>query len=223
MSKTTIISLGGSVIVPDNVDVKFLRGFKKTIENFKGRKFVIICGGGKTARKYQEAASDVTKVDNVQLDWLGIYATRLNALLMRYMFGNNAQDPIVVDPNEKIHFKKNIILAAGYKPGWSTDFDAVLIAKQLKVKEIVNMSNIDYVYDKDPKKHKNAKALKQISWKNFRKLVGSSWSAGLNMPFDPIAAKEASNSKIKVIVIGKDLGNLKNYLDGKGFRGSVIN
>lgn len=224
MRKTAVISLGGSLIAPDGIDTGFLKGFKKVIESHvkKGSRFVIICGGGKTARNYQEAASGAANVRTEDLDWIGIYATRLNALLLRYIFGKNAQDPIIANPNEKIIFRKNIAIAAGWKPGWSTDYDAVLLAKQLKVKEIANMSNIDYVYDRDPKKYKDAKPIRRMSWRQFRLLVGSSWTAGLNAPFDPVAAKEAEKEGLKVAIMGKKLDNLSSYLSQKGFKGTVI-
>src|SRR3989344_2892885 len=133
MPKTIVLSLGGSLIAPDKIDTNFLMKFKKIIEKYvkKGCKFVIICGGGKIARELQQAASKVSKLTDEELDWLGIYATRLNALLIRYIFGHNSQDPIIADPNGKINFQKNIIIAAGWKPGWSTDYDAVLFAKNL--------------------------------------------------------------------------------------------
>ncbi len=224
MPKATIISLGGSLIAPDGIDTIFLRQFKEIIERRakKGDKFVIICGGGKTARKYQEAASELMAADNEELDWIGIYATRLNALLLRYIFGKNTQDPIVVNPTEKINFKKSIVIAAGWKPGWSTDYDAVLLAKQLKAKEVVNMSNIDYVYGKDPRKYSDAKPIESISWKDFRKIIGSKWTAGLNAPFDPIAAKEAEKLKLRAVIIGRNLDNLGKCLDNKNFKGTVI-
>src|SRR3989338_5313287 len=111
MPKATIISLGGSLIAPDNIDIQFLKGFKAVIEEHikNGNKFVIICGGGKTARKYQEAASELMAAGNEELDWIGIMATRLNALLLLYIFGKNTQDPIVANPTEKINFKKSIV------------------------------------------------------------------------------------------------------------------
>jgi len=222
--KTIIMSLGGSVIVPDNIDVKFLKNFKKIIEKFlkKNYKFVIICGGGKTARDYQKAASGIIKLNNEDLDWLGIHATRLNAHLMKTLFENTAENEIVNNPTKKRKFDKKIIIAAGWKPGWSTDYDAVLLAKNLKVKTIINMSNIDYVYDSDPKKNKNAKKIENICWKHFRKISGNKWKAGLNKPFDPIAAKEAEKSKLKVLIIGKNLSNFENLLSNKKFKGTII-
>ena len=224
MPKIVVLSLGGSLIVPGSYDTDFLRKFKKLIESYvkKGYKFAIICGGGKLARNIQEAASEISKISDEDLDWLGIYATRLNALLLRYIFGANTQDPIIANPNDKLVFKKNIIIASGWIPGWSTDYDAVLLAKNLGAREVINMSNVDYLYNKDPKKHSNAKKIEKISWIDFRKMVGTKWKAGLSVPFDPIAAKEAQESGIRVNIIGKDLGNLKNLLEGKKFKGTSI-
>jgi uridylate kinase len=217
------MSLGGSVIVPNKIDVKFLKGFKKIIGKYakKGYRFVIICGGGKLARNFQKSAAEYN-FSNEGLDWLGIYATRINADFIKKMFDNIAENIIVKNPTSKIKFTKKILIAAGWKPGWSTDYDAVLLAKNLKIKTIINMSNIDYVYDKDPKKNKNAKKIKSISWKEFRGIVGNKWKAGLNLPFDPVAAKEAEKLGLKVSIIGKSLKNFENLLNNKEFMGTVI-
>ncbi len=222
--KTIIMSLGGSVIVPDKIDVNFLLGFKKIIERFtkKNYRFVVYCGGGKTARNYQKAASQIVKLNNEDLDWLGIYATELNAHFIETLFGNIAGNGIVKNPTSKIKFNKKILIAAGWKPGWSTDYDAVLLAKNLKIKTIINMSNIDYVYDKDPRKNKNVKRIKNISWKEFRSIIGNKWKAGLNKPFDPVAAKEAEKLGLKVSIIGKSLRNFENLLNNKKFDGTII-
>ena len=224
MSKTIVLSLGGSLIVPNDIDINFLKNFKKTIEKYinKDYKFVIYCGGGKLARNLQYAASEITKLSNEDLDWLGIYATRLNAQLIRIIFKNNAESVIFDDPTIKINFNKNIIIAAGWLPGWSTDYDAVLTAKNLDVKEIINMSNVDYVYDKDPKKYKEAKKIEKISWEDYAKLIDTKWKAGMNVPFDPVAAKEAQKSGIKVFIIGSNLNNFENLLNARKFKGTTI-
>ena len=224
MAKTVVISLGGSLIHPNEVDIEFLKNFRKLIERFtlRGFRFVIYCGGGKLARKMQDAASRITKPENIDLDWLGIHATRLNAELVKTIFGKDAEDFLIVNPNDKIKFTKKIIVACGWLPGWSTDFDAVLAAKNLGIKEIINMSNVDYVYDKDPRKFKGAKKLGRVKWKEFRKLIDTKWHAGMNAPFDPIAAKEAEKIKTRVNFIGKDLKNLEKLLEGKKFEGTVI-
>jgi len=224
MPKTFVISLGGSLIFPDDLDKKFLINFKKIIEKFlkKNYKFVIICGGGKLARNFQQVASEARRLSNKDLDWIGIYATKINAYLLKSIFNNNAEENIISNPNQKIIFKKNIIIASGWLPGWSTDYDAVLLAKNVGVRELINMSNVDYVYNKNPNKYKDARKIKKISWQEFRKLIGNIWKAGLNVPFDPIAAKEAEKSKINVFVIGRNLKNFQNILDGKKFKGTII-
>ena len=57
----------------------------------------------------------------------------------------------------------------------------------------------------------------------FRKIVGSKWDPGLNLPFDPVAAKLGEKLKLKVIVMnGKPLSNLSNFLRGKAYKGTVI-
>ena len=224
MPKTIVLSLGGSLICPDDFDFNFLRGFMQLVEKYakKNYKFAIICGGGRLARNFQQIASQSKKLRNEELDWLGIHATKINAYLVKSLFGKNANDLVVSNPNKKISFKKNILVASGWLPGWSTDYDAVLLAKNLGVKEVVNMSNVDYVYDKDPKKHKDAKKIEKMGWSQYSRMIGHKWKAGMNIPFDPVAAKEAQKSGIKVSIVGNNLKNLESLLDGKNFRGTTI-
>lgn len=224
MPKIIVLSLGGSLICPSDFDFVFLKKFRQIIEVYSKHsyKFVIICGGGKLARTFQEIASKNKKLSNEELDWLGIYATKINAYIVKSIFGNSAEDFVVSNPTQKLNLKKNIVVASGWKPGWSTDYDAVLLAKNFKVMEVINMSNIDYVYDKDPRKFKNAKKIEKLKWLTYLKMTGTRWKAGMNVPFDPIAAKEAQKSKIKVYVIGNDLGNFENLLNNKPFKGTAI-
>ena len=223
--KTYVISLGGSLIVPDGVDYKFIRKFRELIlKKVKaGSKFIIVCGGGRLNSKYNEAGKKIRKLNNDELDWIGIYATRYNAQFVKILFGNLVHNEIITDPHKKIITKKPIIIGSGYKPGWSTDYDAVYLAKTYGVKSVANLSNIDYAYDKDPKKYKDAVPIKNISWKDFRKIVGNKWEPRMNKPFDPIASREAEKLGLEVVILnGKKLKNFKNYLDGEKFVGTVI-
>jgi uridylate kinase len=225
MPKTVVLSLGGSLIVPHDVDAAFLKGFVALINKYvkRGYKFAIICGGGSIARKYQRAASKIARLDNEALDWIGIEATKMNAFFLQKLFGRHAHDAIIYDPSKNISFaKKHILIASGWKPGWSTDYDAVLIAKQLKVDTIVNMSNVDYVYSSDPRKNKHAKPIAALCWRHYRKLAGSTWRAGMSFPFDPIAARAAEKANLAVSIIGKDLANFEKILQNKQPKGTVI-
>ena len=215
-----IISLGGSVIIPDKLDPSFIKRFRNLIKTYsKKHKFIIITGGGKLARDLQKKAEKLKNITSKDLDWLGIYATRINALTLKNIFG--VEENIIVNPTQKITSKEPILIAAGWKPGFSTDYDAILLAKNIKADKIINITNINYVYDKDPKL-KGAKPIKEITWKNLRKIVGNKWIPGLNMPFDPIAAKQAEKLRLKVIIIGKDTNNLRKALENKKFKGTLI-
>lgn len=223
--KWYVISLGGSLVVPEEIDIPFLKKFRSLILSRvkKGSRFIIIVGGGKTCRKYQKAAKEVAKLAPEDLDWIGIHSTRLNAHLLRTIFREVAHPVIIKDPNEKIQARKPVIIAAGWKPGRSTDYDAVLLARNFKSQTILNLSDIDYVYDKDPDLDKNAKPFEKISWKDFRRLVGNKWDPGLNKPFDPVASREAQKLGLVVMMMnGRDFSNLEKFLDGKKFRGTII-
>ena len=217
--KKVVISLGGSVIVPDKVDNNFLKKFNSLIKKYPQNKFVIICGGGKLARNLQKEAKKLKKTTDRDLDWLGIYATRINALTLKNVL--KIKGKIITNPNDEIEFKENVLVGGGWKPGFSTDYDAVLIAKNINADILINMTNVDYIYDKDPKL-KDAKPIKKVKWSELRKIVGNKWEPGLNMPFDPIASKEAEKLKMKVIIIGNDLNNLGNVLNGREFNGTLI-
>ncbi|MBI2147360.1 UMP kinase [Candidatus Woesearchaeota archaeon] len=222
--KTIVLSLGGSILAPDNINISFLRQFKALLDRFSSFRFIIVCGGGKPARAYQEAAQElVPSIGKDSLDWVGIMATRLNAELVRVLFGEDAHAAVIIDPKERLPAARRIIVAAGYQPGHSTDMDAVLLAKNIRATLVVNLSNIEFVYDKDPKKFKDAKKLENLSWKRFRALVGDTWAPGMNVPFDPVASKEAEQSGMTVIIAkGNDLDNLKKIILGKPFRGTKI-
>jgi uridylate kinase len=220
-----VVSVGGSLIVPDQIDTDFLIRFKALIleKVQRGFTFSIIAGGGKTARRYQDAANAVTPLSQFDLDWLGIHSTRLNAQLLRNIFVGYAHPQVIKNPTIDIEAEEPIIIAAGWQPGCSTDYDAVLMAKNLGATHLVNLSNIDYVYTADPKKDKNAKKIEKISWAEFRKVIPEEWNPGLSSPFDPVAAKEAEVLGLEVAIInGAKLEEFSNYLDGQPFVGTII-
>jgi uridylate kinase len=221
--ETIIISLGGSLVAPDQIDIRFLKDFKKVLKKyFLKKRFLIFVGGGKTARIYQKALLEFG-ADNDSRDWIGINVTRLNAEIVKQVFEGFVYKEVIKTPNTKISTRKEVLIAGGWKPGWSTDYCAVTMAKNYGIKTIVNLSNIDYAYDKDPSKFSDAKIIKEINWKDFRKIVGSKWTPGMSAPFDPKASKMAEILKIKVAIInGKKLDQLENFLNSKPFTGTII-
>lgn len=225
---TTIISLGGSMIAPDAVDVKFLTEFRRRLslwlEEDQRRRVVLITGGGAPARVYQQAYRAIVATPSTdRQDWIGIAATRLNAALVKAIFGDLCPDEVVTDPTAPFQWTGRVLVAAGWKPGFSTDFDAVVLAERFAAKTVVNLSNIAQVYTADPKKDPKAQPLASVTWPDFQKIVGTEWNPGLNAPFDPVATKKAAELGLSVYVAsGSDLPNLDKILRGQPFFGTVI-
>ena len=228
----TVLSVGGSIVAPDKPDFDFLDKFSKTIRNWllqdSSRKIIMVIGGGAPARDYQNAyrkVCDLRKASakNDEADWIGIMATRLNAQLVKAVFEDLCPNPVIYDPTTVDMFGGQILVAAGWKPGFSTDNDAVVLAERFSGNLVVNLSNIAKVYTDDPKKNPEARPIDSISWEDFIKIVGTEWVPGKNTPFDPIASQRAQKAGIKVIcAAGKDIENLENILNGKDFKGTVI-
>lgn len=225
MEETIIISLGGSMIIPEELDIDFIKQFRDLVVSKlkEGKRFAIITGGGKIARKYQNVAKELGSASNEDLDWIGIASLKLNAELMRVVFGEYAHPKVINNLSEDFKFDEPILIGGAYEPGHSTDWDSVLAANNFGAKKIINLSNIDYVYDSDPKINPDAKRIEKITWADYRKIIPKDWTSGLNSPFDPTAAEAAENSGIEVVIMnGKPIDNLVKYLNGEKFSGTVI-
>lgn len=224
-----VLSLGGSLVVHDGaIDTQFLANFNQFIRNqvsLQKRRFFIVVGGGTTARQYRDAGESVihAHLTTEDLDWLGIHATRLNAQLIRTILRDIA-DPRVIKHYEIIlKIERPVAVAAGWKPGWSTDYCAVTLCQDYGIKQVVNLTNIDQVYDKDPRKHPDAKPLVNSTWKEYRRIAGDQWRPGMNLPFDPIASKLADELGLTVKILnGRNLESLALALEGKPFKGTTI-
>jgi len=227
-TETVVMSVGGSLIVPDQIDTTFLKTLKTLVHEeatHGGRRFIIIAGGGKTARRYQDAAGEVTDLTRDDLDWLGIHSTHLNGHLLRTIFRDIAYHIMIKNPDEVLDVppQYQVIIAAGYRPGCSTDLRAVQIAEKIGAKTVINLSNTDYVYTDNPHTNPEAVKIEDITWTEFRKLIPVEWAPGLSAPFDPVAAKVAERDGIEVAQInGLKLEHLRDYLAGRSFIGTRI-
>lgn len=224
------MSVGGSLVAPDKgVNTGFLTKLNTFIRDqlakHPDRQFFLVSGGGSIARHYRDAGRDVVghELTRDDLDYLGIHATKLNAHLIRTIFRDIAH-PYILKHYEIIRkVQEPVVIAAGWKPGWSTDYCALLLCEDYDVRSVINLSNIKQVFDKDPRQFPDALPIDKISWGDFRKIVGEEWAPGLNAPFDPIAARKAQELGARVVVLhGEDFENIENYFAGKDFVGTVI-
>lgn len=225
--RVIIISLGGSLIVPENVDVKFLQNFEKVIKKHTKRyKFVVVTGGGTVARKYINALKENKSSDYLQ-SLVGIASTRLNARFMSYIFD---KDPEWGIPHDMKHVKallvKNNVVFCGalrYAPNQTSDSTAAKLANYLDA-DFINLTNVKGLYDKNPMAFKSAKFISEISREDLYKMIMKlKYSPGLHAPVDQTAVKVIKKNKINLYILGKDLKQLDNLLNQKRFIGTKVN
>ncbi len=215
-------------MAPDSPDAAFIKdicSLLKEITDNHDKRLILIIGGGAPSRVYQQALREITggECSGYGLDLIGIRATHLNAQLVKESLGDYCIDPLVTDPSKEIEFNGKILVGAGWKPGFSTDNIAVLLAEKLGAGQIINLSNIVKVYSDDPKKNPDAVPLDYISWDDYISMVGDEWTPGKNSPFDPVATKKARELNLQVITAeGRDLDNVKAILTGNTFSGTVM-
>jgi uridylate kinase len=224
----TVISLGGSIVAPGGVDEDYLRELLSLVNRLlledEERRFIFVVGGGGPARAWQKAYRNLAQtVSNDEADWIGVMATRLNAQLIKALMGAWCRQPVVTDPSQAGPLTGRVMVAAGWKPGFSSDYDAVVLAERFKAPIVINLSNIEQVYTDDPRKNPGAVPLESISWADFIRLVGDEWVPGKNVPFDPVASRRAAEIGLRVLcAAGKNLANLEHILRGEDFLGTTI-
>ena len=226
MKKVIVLSLGGSLIIPDKVDVAFLKKFKKFIlQNTKNYKFIVVCGGGSIARKYIAALAEEGASLHLQ-GLIGIAATRTNARFMNYFFGMDSEKGIPHHTKDikKLLKNRDIVFcgALTYKTGSTTDAQAAEIAVYFR-SPFINLTNVSGLYDKNPKKYKDAEFIPRISWKDFHKMASrEKFKPGQHFILDQTASEMIMGGKVPTYLLGKDLRQLRAVLQDKNFKGTLI-
>jgi len=236
-SKIIVIALGGSIVYPgtdpDGIDIEFLKKFKQFLMPLlkSGMRFVLVVGGGKLCRHFQAAAYKIARVSNDDKDWIGIHATRLNGHLLRTIFRDVA-DPVMIDKRGRIKRPKYpVTIAAGWRPGWSTDYVAMQLAADFGASEAIIAGKPSHVFESDPEKARKKSARGQsapksfdvLTWPAYRKLIPQAWTPGMGAPVDPIAAALGAHEGIKAIIIdGRNLANFAALLKGGEFTGTIV-
>lgn len=224
--RVVVLSLGGSLIVPNEINLSFLRKFREVIlKNTKNYKFVIVCGGGSVARKYINALAEEGKNYYIQ-SLAGISVTRLNARFMSYFFGYDPKKGIPHDMKHvKNMLKKNDVVFCGalrYAPNQTSDSAAVKLARFFKT-YFINLTNVKGLYDKNPFEYKDAKFISKISIDDFYKMIMKlEYKPGMHAPVDTTAVKIIKKYKIKTYILGDDVQQLDSLLNGREFIGTTI-
>ncbi|MEK6886468.1 MAG: UMP kinase [Nanoarchaeota archaeon] len=223
--KTFVISVGGSAIVPYKIDINFLKQLKATISRVsKNNKIVIVCGGGKTAREYIQAAKQFDVSDALSC-LAGIQATKLNASLVSLVVHGNPFIPNSLNEVKQVLTKKNVAVigALGYQPNMTSDGDAAQVAVYLKAEMFINVTDVDGLFTKNPKEHKDARFIPEISFSNFWNIASKiKFKAGQHFVLDQSGAKIIKQHKIKTVIV-KGMDNLEKVILNKKFKGTIIN
>jgi uridylate kinase len=226
MKKVIVLSLGGSLIIPDKINVAFLKKFKKTVlRNTRNHKFIIVCGGGSLARKYISALKEEGLNEKLQ-SMSGISATRTNARFMSYFFGIDPKlgIPHTMETLNKDIGRQDVVFcgALEYKPEQTSDSTAAGIATHFKT-IFINLTDVKGLYDKNPLENKNAKFIPKISWSQLWKMANSmKYKPGQHFVIDQTASKIILKHKVPTYILGKDMKQLEAVLRGKKFIGTLI-
>ncbi len=223
MKKRIVIKLSGSVFAMDNTKVlkdyaSFLVKISKICQP------VVVAGGGKIARHYISHAR-TSGADESTLDELGIEVSRLNAKLLIYALKNKAYPHPPTNLQEVKHAMDSglIVISGGLHPGQSTNATAALIAEKVHASEFLNTTDVDGIYDSDPRKNKKAKKFKRIELKNLRKLLvhEESIAGGYDL-MDIVALKVIERSKIKTRILKSDIKNIEKAIKGNSIGTEII-
>jgi len=222
---TIVLSLGGSLVNPGAPDVQYVASLTRLLRGMK-YKFGIVVGGGKLARQYADAARKKGG-NEFEADEAAIKATKKNA--------QTVIDALKTDVNAKVcesfdsaraaAKKHKFVVMGGTIPGITTDSDAVLLAECLGAKRVLNLSNIDGVYNDNPVRNHNAKKFHKMSYAQMIDLAGKNdmRTAGTHFVFDFLACKLIARSKIEAhFVHGKNLLDVRKAIDGKPHGGTVV-
>ncbi len=224
-----VLSIGGSSIIPEGKpDFSFLKGMAQLIKKSKNS-FGLLCGGGTIARMYASAARELG-AGEYEADSIAIRSTRQNAHLMLTALkgaGVEAHERVIEDfeaAKEPARECKAVVMG-GTIPGITTDTDSVLLAEAIGAKRLVNVSNVDAIYDSDPRKNPLAKKFQKMTYDSLIALAIDSDKrmAGTNFVFDMLACKLIARSGIETHFVSfRNMSDLENAVEGKKHGGTVV-
>jgi uridylate kinase len=185
---------------------------------------IVITGGGSIARLYINFARKLG-LDEAGLDLLGIAISRVNAKLLIASLGHYAypEVPTSLDDVDRFVESNKIIVSGGLHPGQSTNATSALIAEKTRASAFINATDVNGIYDSDPRKNKNAQLFAKIELsKLLNILLKESSMAGEYDLLDIVALKVIERSKIRTKVILCNPKNISNTIQGRKYIGTEL-
>ena len=232
MRTPQVVALGGSLLRPEELENRkmWLGKLRQLAIHIEGnsRRLGIVVGGGLPAREGIELAKNMISNPD-RLDEVGIAATRLNATIIQQIFLDIGCDVSPIIPTNTVEAsslmdKHAIVVMGGTTPGHTTDAVAIALARDCGARNCVIATNVDYVYDKDPRKYEDAKPMFDISIDQLAEVTGTEpLMPGQSAVVDPVAVGWAKDASIDIAVLdGRDISLLDSALDGEEFNGTLI-
>jgi uridylate kinase len=221
--KPVVLSIGGSVVLSAQATPTYLRNLAQVLVTAsQSTKMFVIVGGGTVAREYISRGRALG-FDEDLLDTLGVDITRVNARIFTNMLPDaNREIPHTTDEALALHHP--IVVMGGTTPKHSTDMVGAELAEKSQARCFINATNVDGIFDKDPKKHPDAQQLKEVHIDELIKTYGTTWkAAGSNVVIDQPALAIIKRAKIPTFVLnGTRLDQLELALQGRPFLGTTI-
>ena len=198
----------------------------KTIYDL-GVEIGIVVGGGNFWRGRSNK-----QMDRCTSDYIGMLATTMNALAIGDAFKQLGVDVRVqtgVEMRQIAEFyikdravkhlskKRVVVFGCGTgSPFFSTDTASALRANEIEADVLIKATNVDYIYDKDPRKYEDAKKIEHLSYLDVLN------NKEINV-MDSTATTLCMDNDIPIIVLNiNKKGNLKKLIEGKKV-GTIVN
>ncbi|MCA9386901.1 hypothetical protein KC669_02590 [Candidatus Dojkabacteria bacterium] len=231
MKEILVLKIGGSILSPsfENLfDFEYVKQLRDSLIKFQDTyQFVLITGGGHLARKYMGMAKE-NNASEREIDWAGTSSNNHNAVMLRVALGSNSHDRSLtyndIKEGSTTEFEETFLTVGANEPGHSGDFDTVIMANNYGAKKIFILKDVNGVYPIDPDNNPNAELIKDLTWEDYKKILGTDeFTPKMAVPFDPKATELAQQSGISCIILnGKNLDNLEKAIRGEEFIGTTI-
>lgn len=209
-----VIRIGGSLSIgKDGPKVNY---FKKLLPILKGldrsNQLIVSIGGGKFIRKYYSAIKSLG-LTNEQMEWVAIDILKVNVRFLSFLLGKK---PIYT---LKELTPKSSGVIGGIQPGRSTDANAAYAASVIKADLLIKLTDVDGLYDKDPKKFGNAKLLDRIPFNELKKCLkkyAGSGEPGKYGVLDNLAVETIVKKRVRTVIMnGSNPKDILKAVKGK--------
>ncbi|MDT7879049.1 MAG: UMP kinase [Candidatus Caldarchaeales archaeon] len=189
-----------------------------------GEKWVLVVGGGDAARGFIKAARTLGASETV-CDEIAIMVTRIHASLFIQALGDVSY-PNVVGSVEELRnalVSRDLAVAGGFWPGQSTFAVAAYCAETIRARKMLVATNVEGIYDKDPRMFRDARLISRMTYSELRRLMeGSPQTAGEYRMVDAVGLSILERSRISLSIIdGRDPKRLREALS-KGYAGTIV-